>query len=276
MKLDYKPSITNIATTSGASRNKKVYSFNNALVIKHKKLFKIKSWKSGRSKAGSIVTLSKGRRLLKSRVSQLNRSYRDTSISFISCFVPNPYSKTLSSIVFSGSGSITAIPASNIHKVLSLTFLKTVFHSTSILFQSILSLKRDLIIQSNFYLVLQLPRHSHVSNLEVTPCAGSSVARSSGTSCKLMKMDPRTGLSLLKLPSGVKKIVSIFSVGSFGKSALSNSKKINVTSASSSVKLGKAPRSRGVAKNPVDHPHGGRTKAIRYPRTPWGKTTKFK
>ena len=33
---------------------------------------------------------------------------------------------------------------------------------------------------------------------------------------------------------------------------------------------------RGVAKNPVDHPHGGRTKSIKYPRTPWGKTTKFK
>jgi ribosomal protein L2 len=28
--------------------------------------------------------------------------------------------------------------------------------------------------------------------------------------------------------------------------------------------------------NPVDHPHGGRTKAIRYPRTPWGKTAKYK
>jgi ribosomal protein L2 len=28
--------------------------------------------------------------------------------------------------------------------------------------------------------------------------------------------------------------------------------------------------------NPVDHPHGGRTKAIKYQRTPWGKTTKFK
>jgi ribosomal protein L2 len=27
--------------------------------------------------------------------------------------------------------------------------------------------------------------------------------------------------------------------------------------------------------NPIDHPHGGRTKAIKYPRTPWGKTTKF-
>jgi large subunit ribosomal protein L2 len=33
---------------------------------------------------------------------------------------------------------------------------------------------------------------------------------------------------------------------------------------------------RGVAMNPVDHPHGGRTKSVRYPRTPWGKTTKFK
>ncbi len=33
---------------------------------------------------------------------------------------------------------------------------------------------------------------------------------------------------------------------------------------------------RGVAMNPVDHPNGGRTKAIKYPRTPWGKTTKYK
>jgi large subunit ribosomal protein L2 len=33
---------------------------------------------------------------------------------------------------------------------------------------------------------------------------------------------------------------------------------------------------RGVAMNPVDHPNGGRTKSIKYPRTPWGKTTKYK
>jgi large subunit ribosomal protein L2 len=33
---------------------------------------------------------------------------------------------------------------------------------------------------------------------------------------------------------------------------------------------------RGVAMNPVDHPHGGRTKSVKYQRTPWGKTTKFK
>ena len=40
--------------------------------------------------------------------------------------------------------------------------------------------------------------------------------------------------------------------------------------------LGRKPKVRGVAKNPVDHPHGGRTKSIRFPRTPWGKPTKLK
>jgi large subunit ribosomal protein L2 len=40
--------------------------------------------------------------------------------------------------------------------------------------------------------------------------------------------------------------------------------------------LGKKSIVRGVAMNPVDHPHGGRAKSIKYPRTPWGLTTKYK
>jgi large subunit ribosomal protein L2 len=40
--------------------------------------------------------------------------------------------------------------------------------------------------------------------------------------------------------------------------------------------FGFKPTVRGVAMNPVDHPHGGRTNSIKYPRTPWGKTTKYK
>ena len=40
-------------------------------------------------------------------------------------------------------------------------------------------------------------------------------------------------------------------------------------------RLGQSPRVRGVATNPNDHPHGGRTKAVKYPRTPWGRTTRF-
>jgi ribosomal protein L2 len=276
MKLSYTPFLVNKTTTSGASRAKKTYSFRSTILIKYKKLFKYSSWKAGRTSSGRIVTLSKGRRILTSRTSQLNRSYRDISISFIGGFTANPYSKTLAAIVFSGSGSVTAIPSTDSYKVLSLTSLKTIFYKKSNALSLALMLKKYLAINSMFFLVLQLPRHSHVSNLEVLPTKGATLSRSAGSSSKLIKIDPRTSLSLVKLPSGVKKVISIFSVGSLGKPSLSESRSLNVTSAASSLKCGKAPRSRGIAKNPVDHPHGGRTKAIRYPRTPWGKTTKYK
>lgn len=276
MKLAYTPYISSKVTTSGASRKLRTYNFSKTLIIKQKQLFSYKKWSAGRLKSGKIVTLSKGRRLAKAKVPSINRSFRDTSMSFVGGFSMNPYSKLLSSIIFSGSGSIAVIPSSESHKVLSLTFLKSIFYKKSTLFNFILMLRKNLEILPGFYLVLQLPRHSHVSNLEVQPSSGSKLSRSPGTSSKLIKIDPRTGLSLIKLPSGVRKVISIFSVGSLGRSSLQESLKINNTSARSSLVYGKAPRSRGVAKNPVDHPHGGRTKAIKYPRTPWGKTTKYK
>ena len=129
-------------------------------------------------------------------------------------------------------------------------------------------LKKSLKINPGFYIVAQLPRHTPVSHLEVQPGLGTTLARSPGSASKILKLDPRTSLSLVKLPSGVRKVISIFAIGSLGKSSLSNFKKVNVTSARMPISKGLAPRSRGVAKNPVDHPHGGRTKAIRYPRTP--------
>ena len=276
MKLHYKPFLKTTPTTSGASRNKKVFSFKQTIFLKHKKLASYKSWSAGRNCSGRLVTLSKGRRIIKSRTHIVNRSFRDNSISFIGGFSINPYSKVLSSTVFSGSGSVCVIPSSESHKVLSLTFLKTLFFKRSSVYNFILMIKRNLKIHNGFYLVLQLPRHSHVSNLEITPGQGARLAVSPGVSSKLIKIDPRTGLSLVKLPSGVKKVISVFSVGSLGKVSLAESNKVNVTSSTLSLKKGIAPRSRGVAKNPVDHPHGGRTKAIKYPRTPWGKTTKFK
>jgi len=67
-----------------------------------------------------------------------------------------------------------------------------------------------------------------------------------------------------------------YSVGSIGQYPF-NSKKYRVQSNAGFKKvLGKKSLSRGVAKNPIDHPHGGRSKAIKYQRTPWGKTTKYK
>lgn len=81
--------------------------------------------------------------------------------------------------------------------------------------------------------------------------------------------------ALVKLASGVKKLLSLFATaqqtGRFFKNQ--SDVKINFKNLR---RLGFKSTVRGVAMNPVDHPHGGRTKTIRYPRTPWGRTTKFK
>jgi large subunit ribosomal protein L2 len=74
----------------------------------------------------------------------------------------------------------------------------------------------------------------------------------------------------------VRKVFSFFSLGSPGVTPFSDNKYWKSNKAGYFFKNGKKPRVRGVARNPVDHPHGGRTKTLAYPRTPWGKTTKFK
>jgi large subunit ribosomal protein L2 len=84
----------------------------------------------------------------------------------------------------------------------------------------------------------------------------------------LHKVDLKLNLTLIKLPSGVHKVFSNFSVGSLGYQPFSFKKVLNPLNAGFYKKQGFKSLSRGIAKNPVDHPHGGRTKAIRYQRTP--------
>jgi large subunit ribosomal protein L2 len=81
-------------------------------------------------------------------------------------------------------------------------------------------------------------------------------------------MSSITGTALIKLPSGVKKIFSTFATGSLGNVSLAETKKCKVNKAGFYKNLGKKSIVRGIAKNPIDHPHGGRTKAIKYQRTP--------
>ena len=70
------------------------------------------------------------------------------------------------------------------------------------------------------------------------------------------------------LPSGVRKVVSVFSAVVPGRSAGLDKRDLSNTRSGYWRKFGLKPTVRGVAMNPVDHPHGGRTKALRYPRTP--------
>ena len=99
---------------------------------------------------------------------------------------------------------------------------------------------------------------------------------SSGTKAKLFAMNFKFKTVTLQLPSKVKKIFSLFSATLIGPNLLLEKKYYTNTKSGYWRNFGRKSIVRGVAMNPVDHPHGGRTKAIRHQQTPWGKTTKLK
>jgi len=135
---------------------------------------------------------------------------------------------------------------------------------------------RILPITQIFFIIAQLPKNKPVCLLESNASKGVQYVRSAGTKATLIKMDSRISTSVVKLPSGVRKVFSTYGLGSLGTVSLSINKKTKNNKAGSMLLKGRKPTVRGVAMNPVDHPHGGRAKAIAHQRTPWGKSTKRK
>jgi large subunit ribosomal protein L2 len=113
--------------------------------------------------------------------------------------------------------------------------------------------------------------------LKNIPGKGGQIARSAGTSVSLAGKD--SGYAQLKLASGELRIVPLTCMATIG--SLSNAEKKNtiIGKAGRNRWLGNRPHVRGVAMNPVDHPHGGgegKTSGGRHPVTPWGKKCKGK
>ncbi|HOZ47670.1 MAG TPA: 50S ribosomal protein L2 [Candidatus Hydrogenedentes bacterium] len=121
----------------------------------------------------------------------------------------------------------------------------------------------------------RIPLGSMVHNVEMTPGKGGQLARAAGTACQLLAREG--GTAVLRLPSGEMRRVLVecrATIGTVGNEDHSN---ISLGKAGRSRWLGRRPKVRGVAMNPVDHPHGGgegRTSGGRHPVTPWGVPTK--
>ena len=125
-------------------------------------------------------------------------------------------------------------------------------------------------------LISNVRQYKRVSNFEVWPGKGIQYARSAGSWGKITSRNMNSYTAVAYLPSGVRKIVSTFGLILPGRGAGIDKRLIRNTKSGFWRSFGFKSIVRGVAMNPVDHPHGGRTKAIKYPRTPWGLTTKFK
>jgi large subunit ribosomal protein L2 len=122
-----------------------------------------------------------------------------------------------------------------------------------------------------------IPVGSIVHNVELKPGKGGQIARSAGTYLQLVGRD--SGYAQLKLPSGELRVVRGDCMATIGAVSNPDQMNINLGKAGRNRWLGQRPAVRGVAMNPIDHPHGGgegRTSGGRHPVTPWGKPTKGK
>lgn len=122
-----------------------------------------------------------------------------------------------------------------------------------------------------------MPVGTIIHNVEMKPGKGGQMARSAGTYAQIIGKDQ--GYAQLRLSSGEIRMVRAECMATVGAVSNPDQQNINLGKAGRKRWLGKRPSVRGVAMNPVDHPHGGgegRTSGGRHPVTPWGKPTKGK
>jgi large subunit ribosomal protein L2 len=120
-----------------------------------------------------------------------------------------------------------------------------------------------------------IPVGTIVHNVELKPGKGGQIARSAGTYVQLVGRDG--GYALVRLSSGELRMVRGECMASIGSVSNPDQGNIKLGKAGRSRWIGRRPSVRGVAMNPVDHPHGGgegRTSGGRHPVSPWGKPTK--
>jgi large subunit ribosomal protein L2 len=120
-----------------------------------------------------------------------------------------------------------------------------------------------------------IPLGTHIHNIELRAGNGGQIVRSAGTFAQLMAKEDR--YALIKLPSGEVRMVLLNCQATIGQLGNVEHENISIGKAGRKRWLGRRPRVRGVAMNPVDHPMGGgegRSSGGRHPCSPWGMPSK--
>ncbi len=120
-----------------------------------------------------------------------------------------------------------------------------------------------------------MPVGAIIHNVELKPMKGAQLARSAGGYAQLVGRD--AGYAQIRLGSGELRMVPDGCMATVGAVSNPDHMNENLGKAGRVRHMGRRPHVRGVAMNPVDHPHGGgegKTSGGRHPVTPWGKPTK--
>jgi len=123
--------------------------------------------------------------------------------------------------------------------------------------------------------LFDIPEGTNIHNIELFPNSGGKLVRSAGSSAQISGIDEN--YCIIKLVSGeIRKIIST-ARATIGSVSNSDHQNIKIGKAGRNRWKGKRPSVRGVAMNPVDHPHGGgegKTSGGRSPVSPWGQSAK--
>ena len=131
------------------------------------------------------------------------------------------------------------------------------------------------ILVGNSLPLKNIPLGTMVHNIELKMGKGGQMARAAGTAAQLLAKE--AGYAQIKMPSGETRMVHLDCYATIGQVGNLNYENVSIGKAGRTRWLGRRPTVRGVAMNPIDHPHGGgegRTSGGRHPVTPWGKPTK--
>ena len=123
--------------------------------------------------------------------------------------------------------------------------------------------------------IRRIPIGTLIHNVELKQGKGGQIVRSAGSFAQIMAKEG--SYAQLRLPSGEVRLVHQECYATIGQVGNLDHEKISIGKAGRNRWLGKKPRVRGVAMNPVDHPMGGgegRSSGGRHPCTPWGVPTK--
>ena len=121
----------------------------------------------------------------------------------------------------------------------------------------------------------EIPAGIEIHNVQLQPGAGGKIARSAGTSVTIAGVDGN--YSLVKMTSGEVRKINSRCMATIGVLSNPDQKNIKIGKAGRSRWLGVRPHTRGVVKNPVDHPHGGgegKSAGGRHPVSPTGQSAK--
>lgn len=258
--------IRRIRKTQKAYRRRHFHFFRNRFTLQtvHKKL----SLKNKNNRALStqhrIICWTKGAVLRRLRTIRINYKLRNYKLAFIANFKFLPLTRKIVSLVYFMDGSITYYHTSQYQKLFTFFFFK-------------LKKKLRRFIKPIFWsIIFLIPKLRFVSYIEQQLGKGAQYTLSPGTRSKIIAIDYFNHSVLIVLASKIKKIISFWAFVFLGRMVNKKNKKYRNFKAGYWRRNGWKSIVRGVAMNPVDHPHGGRTKAIQFQRTPWGKPTKLK